>query len=222
MQAKLFEYMTPALLPPRFSFIFHWADSGLLLSWTHCQHGKSYTHAWGKAPQPLPGSMDLESHVPKHAPQSSPADFREDSLYMIYPSEDNFYLLLFFPLSVAVELSLNLDSDTSLHKCSLHWRENNWALLLAGLLWHCHPAPTHALSEGRSLHFVRSQPPLCKPSTCDKTPAATLAPVCRSCLHPKSPVYSPEPCAESWGSCTCPCRSSGQLQSTIILFSQLH
>lgn len=32
---------------------------------------------------------------------------------MIYPSEDDFYLLLFLSLSVAVEQSLNLDSDTS-------------------------------------------------------------------------------------------------------------
>lgn len=58
------------------------------------QHGKSYTHAWGKAPQLLSGSMYLESHVPKHAPQSSPTDFRGDSLDMIYPSEDDFCLLL--------------------------------------------------------------------------------------------------------------------------------
>lgn len=84
---------------------------------------------------------------------------------MIYPSEDDFYLLLFLSLSVAVEQSLNLDSDTSRYKCYLHWRENSWVLLLAGLLWHCHLAPTRALFEGSSLYFIRSQPPLCKQST---------------------------------------------------------
>lgn len=77
-----------------------------------------------------------------------------------------------FPPSVAVKLPLNLDSDTSLHACYLHWRENNWVVQLAGLLWCCCLAPTHALFEGSSLYFIRSQPPLCTQSTQWQSPCS--------------------------------------------------
>lgn len=64
-QEKLFEYMTPALVPVGFSLIFHWPDSLPLLSWVHLSTWQ-VLHTRRKAPQSSSGSMYLESHIPDH------------------------------------------------------------------------------------------------------------------------------------------------------------
>lgn len=79
MQAKLFEYMTPSLVPLGFSLIFHWADSVLLLSWVHSSTWQElHTHR-GKLPRPRLDPCIWKVISLSTPPQSSPTDFSQVS-----------------------------------------------------------------------------------------------------------------------------------------------